>query len=102
MADPEDVPVAGLSLEKPILVAEPVTPEDASERVVDSGEELSMVVRLASHPRGPHPEVAVPTEAVAADMVPCPDNWPGVSVVAPLPDVGPPDPVMQTSGVTVM
>lgn len=97
-----DVPVPGPSLETPVLVPEPVTPEDPEGKAVDSGEELSIVVRLASHPCGPHPEVAVPPEAVAADIVPCSDDWPGVSVVAPLPDVGPADPVRQTSGVTVM
>ena len=70
-----------------------VTAAELPEWLVCSGEELSRVVRLESHPFGPH-DVAVPPSAVAAVSVPPSvedDTGPGPAV-----------PVRQTSGVTVM
>lgn len=56
------------------------------------GEELSMVVRLASHPRGPHPVRVDPPETVAALSV-SPDDCAELG--------GDSVPVRHTSGVTV-
>ena len=86
-----------LDAAEPGRVPDPVADTDAeaydeSAGVVCSGDELSMVVRLASQPCGPQMvPVAVPSEAEAAVMVP------GRSELVPRPAV----PVRHASGVTV-
>lgn len=57
-----------------------------STDVGDWGDELSMVVKLASHPPIPHNEVAVPPETVSAVTLP-PSERLGMSVVAARPVV---------------
>ncbi|MBE3047385.1 hypothetical protein IMZ48_33700 [Candidatus Bathyarchaeota archaeon] len=70
--------------------------ESPGTEVICSGEELSMVVRLASHPPSPHPSVWVaPSEAVTAVSVP-PDDCAGSLDCGPAPVL-----LRHTSGVTV-